>query len=107
MTNDAFGASVSLSGNTLVVGALTNNSGMVYVFVSGATTPPWSQQQELTVSTAGGAGAGFGRSVAISGDTIVAGSGNETQFTPIESYDNAAYVFVRGAATPPGRSSRN
>lgn len=81
---DQFGCSVSVSGNTAVVGAQAKNysRGAAYVFVrSGAV---WSQQQVLAASD-GGAGGQFGASVSVSGDTLVIGApGN-----------NATYVFVQ------------
>ena len=84
---DNFGWSVAISGDTMVIGALgedskatgvngnqTNNnalnSGAVYVFVRSGTN--WIQQAYLKASNTG-AGDEFGRSVAISGDTIVVG----------------------------------
>ncbi len=86
--NDWFGQSVAISGDTVVVGANgedsnatdvngneSNNSvsdaGAAYVFVRSGVT--WSQQAYLKASNAG-AHDGFGRSVAISGDTAVVGA---------------------------------
>ncbi len=89
---DNFGRSVAISGDTIVVGApredssatgvngnQANNaalvSGAAYVFVrSGAGL--WSQQAYLKASNTE-AGDDFGRSVAISGDTIVVGAPEE------------------------------
>jgi streptogramin lyase len=91
--NDLFGSSVSVSGDTAVVGAYHKtinsngyNYGAAYVFVrSGAV---WSQQQELTASDGAG-GDFFGTSVSVSGDTAVIGAPQKN------SYQGAAYVFVR------------
>lgn len=49
---DAFGASVAISGSTIVVGAFAEEmrKGSVYVFVSSGGT--WSQQAKLTAATA-------------------------------------------------------
>ena len=83
-----FGASVAISGDTVVVGAhwedsnatgvngnqsdnSAANSGAAYVFIRSGTT--WSQQAYLKASNTE-AGDGFGHSVAISGDTVVVGA---------------------------------
>lgn len=74
---DYFGYSVSLSGDTLAVGAYgddvgTNaNQGSVRIYVrSGAT---WTLQQTLTASD-GAAGDYFGHSVSLSGETLAVGA---------------------------------
>jgi hypothetical protein len=88
---DALGSSVSVCGNTAVIGApgktIGSNShqGAAYVFVRSGGV--WSKQQELTASD-GAAGDGFGRSVSVSGDTAVIATINAN--TP----QGAAYVFV-------------
>ena len=116
-SSDHFGASVSISGNTMVVGARfedgaasgvngdQNNhtafhSGAAYVFVYDGNI--WSQQAYLKASNSEG-GDEFGASVSISGDTVVIGAPREagTAFgVNGEQNDNhivtgAAYVFVR------------
>ena len=82
--NDSFGWSVAISCSTVVVGAWGKNegAGALYVFVRSGTA--WSQQAELTADD-GGTDNSFGRSVAISGSTVVAGA----------SAKDAAYVFAR------------
>lgn len=75
---DAFGISVSISGDTVVAGAFNDddggtNSGSAYVFTRSGTS--WSQQQKLTASDAA-AGDQFGFSVSNSGNTVVAGAFN-------------------------------
>ncbi len=112
--NDGFGNSVAISGDSVVVGAYgeasvgsnqADNSasyaGAAYVFVrSGAT---WSQQAYLKASNTE-AFDSFGTTVAISGDTVVAGAYGEDSSTAgvdgnqadnSASYAGAAYVFVR------------
>ncbi len=81
---DIFGASVSIDGETAVVGASekASNTGAAYVFVRTGST--WTQQAKLTAPD-GAAGDFFGESVAVSGDTAVIGAGGK----------EAAYVFVR------------
>ncbi len=83
---DMLGTSVSVSGNTLVAGALKNSvGGAAYVFVRSGTV--WSQQAELVASD-GASGNNFGQSVCVSGSTIVSGAPGRINFT------GAAYVFV-------------
>jgi len=91
-TGDLFGYSVALSGTTAVVGAFGNKSrtGAAYVFARSGKT--WSQQAELTASSAA-TGDEFGGSVAISGSTALIGA-------PAKKKDTgAAYVFVRSGTT--------
>jgi hypothetical protein len=127
-TNDSFAASVAISKDTIVVGAIGEDSnqtvitnggtagadnsaaraGAVYVFVRSANT--WSQQAYLKASNADQSDE-FGTSVAISTDTIVVGapteSSSQTTITngSTASADNtaqaagAAYVFVRRGNT--------
>jgi len=90
--NDQFGWSVSLSGDTAVVGAYLdddagNNSGSAYVFreIGGV----WQQVAKL-VPADGAAGDFTGESVSISGDTAVVGS--RLHDDPADS-SGSAYVF--------------
>ncbi len=93
---DTFGASVAISGNTAVIGAIGHgtNQGAAYVYTLSGST--WTLQTELKASD-GAAGDEFGDSVAISGNTIVVGAGyhkvgsNTTQ--------GAAYVFTFNGTT--------
>nr|WP_315493195.1 FG-GAP repeat protein [uncultured Rhodoferax sp.] len=126
--NDEFGFNVAISGNTMVVGAigedsnqttitngstasadnLTSRAGVAYVFVRSGSS--WGQQAYLKAPNAE-ADDEFGTSVAISGDTIVVGANledsNQTTITngSTASADNsatnagAAYVFVRSGSS--------
>ena len=94
---DNFGISVSVSGDTAVVGAFRDDdhgfqSGSAYVFTRTGTT--WSEQAKLTASDATAA-AHFGWFVSVSGDTAVVGApihdGSENK--------GAAYVFTRNGTT--------
>jgi hypothetical protein len=93
---DAFGGSVAISGDTIVVGASAEDSdatgvngdqnnnraltaGAAYIFVRDGTN--WSQQAYLP---------GFGVNLALSGDTLLVGSWG----------DDAVYVFT-GLEPPP------
>lgn len=116
--SDQFGYAVSVSGNTVVVGApgedgnatgvngnesneLSPSSGAAYVFVRNGAN--WSQQAYLKASNTG-AFDGFGVSVSVSGDTLVVGAFSEdssakgvngNQGDNSASGSGAAYVFVR------------
>ncbi len=117
-TDDGFGNSVAVSGNTVVIGAPTessnatgvdgdqtnntaNNAGAAYVFVR--QNGIWSQQAYLKASNTN-AGDYFGNAVAIADDTIVVGAYREdSNSTGIDGDQNnnaasnsgAAYVFTR------------
>src|SRR5262249_8157419 len=98
--NDFFGLSVAVSGDTAVVGADLHqvgsnvNQGAAYVFVRAGTA--WAQQQELTASD-GAANDFFGLSLAVSGDTAVAGAAGHKVGSNVNQ--GAAYVFVRAGTT--------
>ncbi|RYD36488.1 MAG: integrin, partial [Verrucomicrobiaceae bacterium] len=119
---DGFGTTMSISGDTLVVGAPGEDSpaisvngneagndatdaGAAYVFVRNKGV--WTQQAYLKPTNTG-AGDRFGTSVSISGDTVVVGApGEDSGATGINGNkdDNsatdsgAAYVFVRSGTT--------
>jgi len=96
---DFFGGSIALGGDTIVVGALGDNigtnadQGSAYVFIRSGTI--WTQQQKLTADD-GAAGDRFGRSVALSGDTVVVGASNDAIGANVSQ--GSAYVFTRSAA---------
>ncbi|MEM7243874.1 MAG: thrombospondin type 3 repeat-containing protein [Acidobacteriota bacterium] len=98
---DQFGWSVSLEGDTVVIGArlddddtLGIDAGSVYVFERDDTDPAlWNEVAKLTASD-GGPEARFGSSVSLSGDRFVAGSPfHDADGTTVDS--GGAYVFVR------------
>ncbi len=90
-SGDLFGGSISVSGDTLAVGAPDQNSqtGAVYVFVKSKNSA--TQVAKLTASD-GVPQDRFGTSVSISGNTIVAGVPDHT--VGANQYQGAAYVFV-------------
>lgn len=120
--DDGFGGSVAISGNTIVVGAIgedsismgvnndqTNNakpgSGAAYVFVRNGTT--WSQQAYLKASNTD-EGDAFGGSLAIFGDTILIGAPREDSsakglngdpWNNLAEDSGAAYIFTRTGVT--------
>lgn len=123
---DEFGYSVDVDGDTLVVGAIGddssatgvdgsqgddtaygNNSGAVYVFTRSGSV--WSQQAYIKASNTG-VGDWFGISVAVDGNTLVVGAQLEdsmaTGIDGLQGDDQtygrdsgAVYVFTRGGST--------
>ncbi|REJ76430.1 MAG: hypothetical protein DWQ47_12560 [Acidobacteria bacterium] len=95
--DDQFGISVSVSGGTIVVGSHFDDdsgseSGSAYVFLRNqGGVDNWGELQKLTASDAA-ATDNFGRSVSISGDTLVVGAHLDDD-TASES--GSAYVFTR------------
>ena len=92
---DRFGYSVSIDGDTALMGAIfeTSSSGSVYVFIrSGAV---WTQQAKLRASDAASADQ-FGFSVSLSGDTAVIGAKLDDDKG---SASGSAYVFTRSGST--------
>jgi hypothetical protein len=90
-SQDFFGISVGIGGDTVVVGAIGKNlrTGAAYVFgrnQGGADN--WGQVKKLTAGDAAVADE-FGRSVGISGDAVVVGASNK------DSGTGAAYIFGR------------
>ncbi|GIW44926.1 MAG: hypothetical protein KatS3mg077_2208 [Candidatus Binatia bacterium] len=100
-SDDRFGFSVAISGDTVVVGArldniTTSDQGSAYVFVkpAGGWAGTLNQTAKLIASDGSG-GDQFGNSVAISGDTVVVGSYLDNIGTT--SDQGSAYVFVKPA----------
>ena len=120
--DDAFGSSVSISGDTALVGAIQEdsnatgvngnqanntetNSGAAYVFVRGGST--WSQQAYLKATNTG-LNDSFGRSVAVSGDLVLVGAyGEDSNATGVDGDQEdesaqdagAAYAYWRAGTT--------
>jgi len=101
VAQENFGSSVSISGNTIVIGSADHSvgsnqsQGAAYVFVE----PPsgWAnmtQTAELTASD-GAANDLFGSGIAIRGNTLVVGAPGATVGS--NSEQGAAYVFVEPA----------
>ncbi len=112
---DFFGRSIAASGDTVVVGAIGDDSaavgvngaqsnvtgfsqsGAAYVFVRSGSS--WTQQAYLKASNTG-LNDSFGDSVAISGDTVVVGAPREDgDGSSSVSNSGAAYVFVRSGSS--------
>ncbi|MCC6904083.1 MAG: hypothetical protein IT377_34265 [Polyangiaceae bacterium] len=98
--DDQFGCSVSVSGDTAVVGALFDDvganaeQGSAYVFVRSGTS--WTQQAKLTAGD-GADGDIFGRKVSTSGDTAVVGA--ELDDVGANKNQGSTYIFVRSGST--------
>ncbi|MDX6580960.1 MAG: hypothetical protein QOI10_144 [Solirubrobacterales bacterium] len=118
---DSFGSSVAISGDTVVISAVLEDSnatgvngnqadntaadsGAAYVFTRSGST--WAQQAYLKASNTGAADE-LGYSTAISGDTVVIGAfGEDSSATGVNgnqadnsaSNAGAAYVFTRTAS---------
>jgi hypothetical protein len=95
---DNFAGSVSISGYTMVIGALGDDddgssSGSAYVFTRGSAFI-WTQIAKLTASD-GASMDYFGHSVSIDGDTIVIGAKYDDDKG---SQSGSAYVFTRNTA---------
>ncbi len=93
---DAFGGSVAISGDTVVVGAVgaNANQGAAYVFVKpvGGWAGALTETAKLIASD-GAAGDQFGISVGVSGDTVVVGAFLDD--IGANSEQGSAYVFVK------------
>jgi hypothetical protein len=108
---DRFGASVAISGGTIVVGSPEGdvdadgdgaahlfNAGSAYIF--GPDGGAWRQQAKLTASDAD-RGDSFGFSVAVSGQTVIVGSpfdDLDTDGDGVEDLFNAGSAYVFGFA---------
>ena len=95
---DSFGHSVSISGNSAIVGSWCDDdqgtqSGSAYVFVRSGTA--WTQQAKL-VPGDGAAYDTFGNCVSISGDYALVGSHYDDDNG---AYTGSAYIFVRSGTT--------
>ena len=85
-----FGCSVSISGNTAIVGQqYTSGSAFIFDKDQGGIDN-WGQVKKLTVT--GGNAANFGRVVAISGDNLIVGAHLDSEKA---SHAGAAYIFSR------------
>ena len=104
---DYFGTSVSIDGDTMVIGAYGDDddgsaSGSAYVFTrntAGDLASGWTQVDKLTAGTNGAADDRFGSRVSIDGDTMVIGAWADDDNIG-SAYDNigSAYVFTRDTA---------
>ena len=87
MADHHFGYSVSVSGDTIVVGAHGDDNGSAYVFEK--SSGGWTEVAKLTASDAAEEDY-FGYSVSVSGGTIVVGAHGDG-----DSNSGSAYVFEK------------
>ena len=98
VSNDQFGYSVAIEGDTLVVGAPrhdegeTTDSGAAYVFRRNAET--WSQDSMKLTLSGLSARAYFGSSVALSGNTMVVGAPNNDLLDDGKELLDAGSAFI-------------
>ena len=96
-SSDGFGSSVSISENTIVVGAVGDEengsaAGAAYIFERDAGgVENWGEVRKLLASD-GQPGDRFGHGVAISGDTVLIGAYADTDNG---DYSGSAYLFQR------------
>jgi hypothetical protein len=97
-TGDSFGAAVSIGAGEIIVGAYLADvpgmvdSGAAYVYSRDASV--WTERAKLRPSD-GGAGDGFGVSIARDDDTIVVGAFADDHAGAVDG--GSAYVFARSA----------
>ena len=100
--SDRFGASVSVSGDTAIVGSPSDdvganaNQGSAYVFTRPPAGTTWTQQAKLLAAD-GAASDDFGRSVGVSGDIAIIGAGLDN--IAAASDQGSASIFSRSGAT--------
>ncbi len=92
---DHFGHSVSIDGNRVAVGSPLNDeggndAGAVYLYALSDATKPYAIEIAKLLPAASASGDQFGTSVAISGDTVLAGAPRKDAG---EVLSGAAYVF--------------
>ncbi len=98
VAGDLFGRSIALSGDTAIVGAISDdvgpnaNQGSAYIYVRNVGGDNnWSEVKKLTASD-GGANDGFGSAVAIYGDTAFVGAEGD-----LAGGQGSVYIFSRNA----------
>ena len=103
---DQFGISVAIDGNTVVIGAhqpsykdeddetVDVGPGAAYVFTRDSNSGKWGQPVKLTASN-GVLGDGFGKSVAVDGNTAAVGAYLFDRADGVAPGFGSAYVFAR------------
>ena len=108
---NGFGSSVSIDGDTMVIGTLSDddkgyNSGSAYVFTRdtpGDLASGWTQLSKLTAGD-GAESDQFGNSVSIDGNTMVIGAYGDDD---MGSSSGSAYVFMRDTPGDPASAGRS
>jgi hypothetical protein len=94
-TNDLFGFAVAIGGDTIAVGAVGDNGrGSAYIFVKPGSGWSGTLTETAKLSAADGAGGdSFAGTLALNGDTLVAGAPFDT-IGP-NTQQGSAYIFVK------------
>jgi hypothetical protein len=94
INGDTFGDSVAIDGDTAVIGdeGRVGGTGAVYVFVRSGTS--WTFKQRLD----GPLHSNLGSSVAVSGDTLLAGAQTYTPGGETDTHKGAAMVYTRSGS---------
>lgn len=98
--SDDFGRSVSISGNTILIGSPeceidnVNYQGAVYYF--NYSSGNWSQIQKLSIPTVNSF-LSFGIDLALKGDTAIIGA--EGQTVGDNTYQGAAFIYTKNGST--------
>ena len=98
---DGFGQSVSISGNTIAIGAYNMNesraSALAFIFIKNPTiannASPWTQFQQLTNEST--ANSNYGLSISLSGNKLAIGS-------PYFIFRFRKNIYIRRTQTPDG-----
>lgn len=100
LTGDEFGTSVSISGNTAIIGAnkddVNGNADQGSAFVFTRSGNSWSQEAQLT-DTNGAQGDEFGISVSLNGDAAVVGAYKDDVGGNVDQ--GSALVFIRSGVS--------
>jgi hypothetical protein len=97
-TQNFYGRSVSIDGDTILVGAegADADAGRVYVYARSGSL--WTEQTVLTPDS-GETNVGFGWAVSMSGDTAAIGTSAQLNMSNVAGQTGAVYVFVRVPGT--------
>jgi hypothetical protein len=93
--NDWFGISISINGDTAIIGASADDNfkGSAYIFK--LTGKIWTEQAKLIASD-GASNDSFGYSVSLDGDTALIGSYRDSDYG---EFSGSAYIFTRTGTT--------
>ena len=113
-SNNAFGRSLSLDGDTLAVGApftsnpgLSNNFGRMFVYTRSGST--WTKQQEIVDAAPPVTADDFGNYVVLRGNGLVIGSRRSVTsgyvpYVAVATRSGATWSIVQRIVEPPGTS---
>ncbi|MCE3005126.1 MAG: FG-GAP repeat protein, partial [Xanthomonadaceae bacterium] len=114
-SNQAFGRSLSLDGDTLAVGApftsnpgLSNNFGRVFVYTRSGST--WTKQQEIVDAAPPGTADDFGNYVIMRSDALVIGTrraftSGYVPYVAVATRSGTTWSIVQRILQPPGTNN--